>query len=294
MVAVIQPGPSRTVVVCPADAAGPGCHFSGDGGIQAAVDAAGDGDTVHLRAGRYHPRAYRDVAFQDLTIRGYVLVEGKSLTLSGEPGTVLDGGRGERASAIVVHDGDLTLRDLRIEGFRVREPEDDIYDGHGVFVVDGRAALDGVTFRANEKMALSIRGRSDVTVDRGRMLDGHLGVWIEEDATLAIRDSVIRHNDSAGIAAYVSSRVDVERCVFEANLDDGVYTAEAAAAEVRDSLFLRNGPYAVRGVDDSRLRVRASWFHGNAAVANDGEGATPVLSGITVLDPDNPDGEPSR
>ena len=273
------------MVVCPADAAGPGCDFSGDGGIQAAVDAAGDGDTVHLRAGRYHPRAYRDVAFQHLTIRGYVLVEGKSLVLTGEPGTVLDGAHGERASAIVVHDGELPLRGLRIERFRVREPEDDIYDGHGVFVVDGRAALDGVTFRAIEKMALSIRGRSDVTVDHGRMLDGHLGVWIEEDATLTIRDSVIRNNDSAGIAAYVSSRVDVERCVFEANLDDGVYAAGAAAVEVRDSLFLRNGPYAVRGVDESVLRVHASWFHGNEAVSNQSEDATPVLQGVTVLGP---------
>lgn len=261
-----------------------GCDFVGDQAIQAAVDAAADGDTIHLRTGRYTPRSYRDVGFQDLLVRGYVVVQSKKLTLTGEPGTVLDGARGARASAIVVKDGDLTVRGLGIEGFRVLSPDDDIYDGHGVFVIDSTATLTDLTFRSIEKMALSIRGDSSVEADEVRLLDGHLGVWIEEDARLRLSDCVIGNNDSAGVAAYMTSRAAIERCVFDGNLDDGVYAAGKASVRVADSLFVRNRPYAVRGIDDSVLLTRSGFFYGNAAVSNRPEGGTPELDANIVLD----------
>ncbi len=65
----------RTHVVCPTAAMAADCAFSGGSGIQAAVDAATDGDTVQIRRGTYMATAVRDVPYKTHTIRGFVVVD---------------------------------------------------------------------------------------------------------------------------------------------------------------------------------------------------------------------------
>lgn len=272
-------------MVCPAASDSGGCPFVGGNGIQQAVDKAADGDSILLRAGRYQPGGHRDVGFDDLTIRGHVLVQDKSLMIIGEPGTVFDGSGGEPASALVVHRGTLTLRGVTIQATRAASPEDDIYDGHGVFVVHGTATLEDVTFRAIEKMALSIRGHSAVTVRDVRIRDGHVGIWIEENATLRIEGCAIVNNDSAGVAAYANARVEVEGCVFDRNLDDGLYAAENATIVADASLFTGNAPYALRSVDRGSITVTGSTFYGNAATRDADDGREGAVRSSRFFDP---------
>lgn len=242
-----------------------GCDFVGDRALQAAVDKSGRGDTIIVRAGTYQSDGYRDVPFEDVIVRGYVLVDGKDLGIIGEDGAILDGRTGDRASAIVVSNANVSIENLTIRDFRPDSSDDNTYDGHGVFVIDGNARISSVTFERIEKMAISLRGGSMVVLEDSQMLDGHVGTWTEETAKLEVRDCLFRNNDSAGIAAYASSVVTVVGSRFESNLDDGVYAAENAAIEVSESRFIRNRPYAVRSVDDAQIRVVSSRFTDNAA-----------------------------
>src|SRR5688500_6541718 len=117
---------AKTLVVCPA--AGNGCDFSGKTGIQAAIDAAANGDVVKLKAGVYQPEKFRDVPYKQYLIRGFVTVERKRIELIGEPGAILDGASGPPASALVVRDAEISVRNLTIRNFRAGEKEDDLYE----------------------------------------------------------------------------------------------------------------------------------------------------------------------
>lgn len=259
------PGASAAALtVCPQPAAD--CRYVGMDGIAQAIDRAADGDVVRLRPGRYHGTGYRDVRFEALTIRGRLLIEGKAITIRGEPGAELDLGAGAPASAIVVHRGRLSLEGITVRDARPAAAEDDVYDGHGVFLVDATASLRDVTFRRIAKMAVAVRGRSTLEASAVRLLDGHVGLWVEEAAAATLTDCLIAGNDSAGVAAYADARVSVSGCVFEANGDDALYAAERAMIEADDTLFLRNGPFALRAVDQGRIAVTASAFYDNAAV----------------------------
>ena len=250
-------------VVCAT--AGEGCDFVGNRALQEAVDNAGHGDIIKVRAGIYQSDGHRDIPFKDIIVRGYVLVDAKDLGIIGEDGAILDGRTGDRASAIVVSNANVSIENLTIRDFRPDSSDDDTYDGHGIFVIDGKARISSVTFERIKKMAISLRGDSTVVLEDSQMLDGHVGTWTEETAKLEVRDCLFRNNDSAGIAAYASSVVTVIRSRFESNLDDGVYAAENADIEVSESRFIRNRPYAVRSVDNAQIRVVSSKFTDNAA-----------------------------
>lgn len=250
-------------VVCATDS--DGCDFVGNRAMQDAVDRANSGDTIDVRAGTYYSEGYRDVPYEDVVARGYVTIDGKNLRIAGEAGTVLDGRGSSYASAIVVARGSVAVENLVIRDFKPELAEDNVYDGHGVFVIDGSAVIAGVTFERIEKMAVSIRGDSNVVLESSKLLDGHVGVWTEETAKITVRDSEFRNNDSAGIAAYASSVVTVSGSMFDGNLDDGIYAAGDAAIDVSHSVFVRNEPYAVRSVDNAQIRTVACEFRDNAA-----------------------------
>ena len=191
------------------------------------------------------------------------MVDGKDLSIVGEPGTVLDGSTKLAAAAIVVRNAAVTLRQLEITGFRYEVEEDDFYEGHGIFVIDGRARIEDVTIRNFRKMGLTGRGDTLLDVSRLKVLDGHVGIWLQETAHLRLRDSIVRGNDSAAIAAYESSVAHVSGSVFEGNLDDGLYTEQQAAIYATDCRILRNKPYGAHATDDSRIWIEGGVVYGN-------------------------------
>jgi hypothetical protein len=272
---------AKTLVVCPT--AGSGCDFSGKTGIQAAVDAAANGDVVQLKAGVYRPEKFRDVPYKQYVIRGFVAVERKRISLIGEPGVVLDGSSGPPVSALVVRDADITIRNLSLRHFRAGEKEDDLYEGHGIFVIDSRADLRDVSIERFEKMALTGRGSTLLTASDLRIADGHVAIWLEETAHLRLCNAVVRNNESAGVAAYVNASATIYNSVFDGNQDDGLYAAGDATIVATNSLLLRNKPFAVRVADNAHATVMHSVLFGNEARASTPKDTQNVKLGAGVL-----------
>lgn len=254
---------ARTLTVCPAEPRQRGCDFRGDLAIQAAVDRAANGDEIRIRAGRYAPEAYRDVRFEEITVRAYVLVEGKDVSIAGEPGAILDGSTKLPTTAIAVHRANVRIAGLEITGFRYAVQEDDTYEGHGIFVIDGTARIEGVTIRNFQKMGLIGRGRSVLEASKLQILDGHVGVWLRESSYLRLTDSTIRGNDSAAVSAYIDSVAHISGCVFERNQDDGLYVNEQATLYVTGSRVVDNKPFGANAEGNGRIWLRDTVLAGN-------------------------------
>jgi parallel beta-helix repeat protein len=264
LVALCGVATARTLTVCPAEPRQKGCDFRGDLAIQAAVERAASGDEIRIRAGRYAPEGYRDVRFEEITVRAYVLVEDKDLALVGEPGAILDGSTKLPTTAIAVHRANVRISGLEITGFRYAVQEDDTYEGHGIFVIDGVARIEGVTIRNFQKMGLTGRGRSVLEASKLQILDGHVGIWLRESSYLRLTDSTIRGNDSAGISAYVDSTAHISGCVFERNQDDGVYASHHATLYVAGSRIVDNKPFGANAEGQSHIWLRDTVLSGNA------------------------------
>jgi len=262
------PAAAETILVCPEGTQAQGCAFTGNDAVQEAVDRAADGDVIRLAPGRYVPSSYRDVPFEDIVARGYVVIREKRLTIEGSNGTVFDGKEGIPAIAFVLDNADVTFRNLEISDFRWGEEEDDIYDGHGIFAIDSRVRASDIVMRGIVKMALTGRGRTLIDASALRLLDGHLGIWLEEAAHAHVRDSVIAGGDSAGIATYDDSTLHLFNSVVANNTDDGVYAADSSTILVAHSVIAGNAPYGINAEAKGRVTVRESVMHANAAPAN--------------------------
>ena len=274
------PALGATLVACPA--AAKGCTFAGDGAIQAAIDMAAEGDTILVRAGVYTPRAYRDLPYKEIIIRAFIAVDGKRLTIAGEKGAILDGSAGLPTTAIGLRNADVTISGLDITGFRFDVEEVDIYEGHGIFAVDSRARISGVTIRHYQKMGLTGRGDTILDVRDLQVLDGHIATWLYEGAYLRLDGAVFRNNDSSAVASYNDSTAHLTRIAVDQSADDGLYAEDDAAIYVSDSLIVGSKPIALNATGKSRIVGRNLALHGNAADMSE-TGVT--LEGVIAGDP---------
>jgi nitrous oxidase accessory protein NosD len=276
----------KTHIVCAASARRGACQFVGPDSIQKAIDHAASGDAIVIKAGRYAPAAFRDVTYKDFKVRGFIVIDGKDLSIEGERGAVLDGASGPATTAIVVRRAQVVLRNLDIANFRYEVEEDDIYDGHGVFVIDGTVRIDNLSIRRFRKMGLTGRGASLLDVSNLRLTEGHIGLWLHESAYLRLRNSLVKGNDGSGIAAYDNCVAHVFNSVFDANLDDGIYTEHQAMIFATNSLILRNKPVGLHALGDSRIWLGYSALFANATSFGSKDHAKVLLgSGVIESDP---------
>jgi hypothetical protein len=89
-----------------------------------------------------------------------------------------------------------------------------------------------------------------------------------QDRTVTLRNLRIR-NYAEGVVALGFSRVNVDNCIFENNLEDGLLVSESARVSVSNSQFNANGlrinpsvnnetanGHGIRAIRNSQLRVR--------------------------------------
>jgi hypothetical protein len=252
---------ARTLEVCPQ-----ACAYSD---IQTAVDAAADGDMVRLGAGVYKPVAYRDIAYGKQTIRGFVVLDNRRLTITGE-GAVLDDGGGVATSAFVILGGEVTLSGLAIRNFQAVDTRDDIYDGHGIFQIGGHTRLRDLTIEGVTKMALVVR--EDGIADAVGLTIAHngVGIWTDERARLNLRKSTVDGNTYSGLAVYAETRADLSEVGFSNHTDDAIFIDGQAQVKVANSAFRDNKPFVFNLNDRAVLSVSGSLFCHNEAVSKTG------------------------
>lgn len=279
-VPAVSPGQDEVsgLMVCAKPEVAHTCDYIGMAGLQKAVDEAIPGALIHLREGRYMASAYRDVPFQDLVVRGALVIEGKELSLIGEPGAVLAGSEDYPVSAIVINDSTVKISGLGISDFTYLEPEDDIYDGHGIFTIASNVELDSVRIAGVDKMAVTGRETGHVTARNLTIAQSHLGVWLEETAHLNLTESLITGSESAAIAAYMEATVQVSGSLIEGNQDDGLYTEDNAYIRSADTDIVSNSPYGARAAGHSQILLCGGEMTGNDADTGE-EDAGRVLLG---------------
>jgi nitrous oxidase accessory protein NosD len=117
------------MVLVPRFAAAAVIDVSPGSSIQSAVNAGADGDTIRIAPGTYQES---------------VLIVGKSLTLIGAPGAVIQAPVGMAQSAVVlVFGADVTLQDLVIDGANARSPKDFGFGFQGVFYINAGGSVSG-------------------------------------------------------------------------------------------------------------------------------------------------------
>lgn len=252
---------ARTLEICPQ-----ACAYSD---IQTAVDAAADGDTVRLGAGIYKPVAYRDIPYGKLTIRGFVVLDNRRLTITGE-GAVLDDADGVATSAFVIRGGQVTLSGLTIRNFHAVNTKDDIYDGHGIFQIGGRTRLRDLNIEGVTKMALVVR--EDGIADATGLTIAHngVGIWTDEQARLRLRKSTVDENTYSGLAVYAETRTKLSKVAFNNHTDDAIFIDGQAQMRVTRSTFRDNKPFVFNLNDRASLSVSGSLFCHNEAVSKTG------------------------
>ncbi|HEX7115714.1 MAG TPA: right-handed parallel beta-helix repeat-containing protein [Steroidobacter sp.] len=276
---------ARTLTACPAGV-DKGCDFTGHSAIQTAIDRAADGDVVLVRAGVYTPERFTDIAYKQYVLRGAIAIQHKRIAVQGEEGAVIDGASGPPVCAVVVNGGEVTLTNLVLRNLRAGDREDDLYEGHGIFAVDAVLNVRDVTIEKYQKMGLIGRGSSLVTASNVRIQDGHVAIWLEESSHLRLCNSVVRNNDSAGVAAYASSSASIYNSVFDRHLDDALYADDDASLSITNSLVLNSKPYGVRVVGNARAVARHSVFFGNEAKASSPEGKQSIVWGPGIFEAD--------
>ena len=222
--------------------------------IQAAVDAAGDGDVVLVAPGVYNES---------------VVIGGKSVTVAseffttGDPGridsTVIDGGGGAFVVRVTPTAGPATT----IVGFTIRDADDGVV-GEGSFSflnnrVHGTA--DGIDYQFNAAGSPS----GGLVRDSVFELNGDDGIDLDDDVSVIIENNIIRDNGDDGI---------------EIRLHD--YAGPTLDIVIRDNVITGNGEDGIQLIDYAGLSDRTIRIERNLLANNVDAGIGMMPNGETV------------
>ncbi len=193
--------------------------------IQAAIDAAAVGDTVHVDPGTYN---------ENLRLRSGVNVVG-----SGYASTILRG----LGNTNVVTSTDVT--NSRFEGFKITRNGNN--DNNGVIINGGSLLLNNNWITGNRN-GVRVNGgspiiRNNIIDQNGSASDAFLNYGvISLSATPLISNNLISSNTGAGIYLgwAASAGTQVINNTVANNTDDGIWCYNGANAIIKNNIFTRN------------------------------------------------------
>lgn len=255
------------------------------GSVQAAIDAASNGDVIRVAAGTYS---------ENLNIDG----KGLSLIGAGAETTILDGGRRERVIRV---QSSVPVGAVTIAGFTIRNGsagggEVPSYGG-GLWASDVDVIVRDNKFTGNSAcmgLALLVQGRS-VTLLRNKIVANTApsGCAFEAVALLLEGDSVVDQNviadhPSAGVLLNTTAKAIVRRNIIRNNTEDpaiagrgwGGFGSSSYLAQLvlENNLFEHNSGSIVGGVFLTGAETGPVITRNNSFVGNNG----PYASGIML------------
>lgn len=276
MIALLATAGTTTILVCPTGSTEQNCDAYGSSGLREAVETAPDSARVIVREGVYVPDATQDLAHREIVLRAFLVVRDKKLSIEGEGQVVIDAGHARPMSFLGAQGADLQLKNLTISNFASDDPDDLIYDGHGIYAVSSSVDLNKVTISHIAKMSVTGREDSKIKARWLRVLDSHIGVWLEEAAFADISHSLFVDGDTVGICAYGQSRAKISNSLFAGFSDDGIYASDDARIEARALLVTGNNPYGARAAGRATIIFDDSVFADNLEASGQ-EGAGSVV-----------------
>ncbi len=199
--------------------------------LQAAIDAAQDGDEIMIEAGQYHasPELYLDEDCANClvdphskgaeTTRGFV-ISGKNLTLSGAGSdvSILITGAGY---GLFIENAQVKVRDLAITG-GVRSAGAEASDGaivvkHSRVEIENIRVFDNHSLRSGEEKYPGICGivgrQGAVLLVKGSLIENNSwdGIVLYNNAKGVFTDNIVRKGNGVGIAATWSAEAKVIR-----------------------------------------------------------------------------------
>jgi parallel beta-helix repeat protein len=235
----IAVGP-RTFTVCPSD-----CDYTS---IQGAIEMAGSGDIIEVKAGVYHES----------------LIINKSLTLLGEGSdqTTIYGAGGP---TITILSGSV-----HIEGFTItggKETEERRWDGDGISIEGSAAAnIQNIVIKCNDNDGIEVKGYAKVTMQESDISHNGWGLFLRDNAEATVQGSSIRFNGS-GIVMRDSAEVDISDSTVSSNLGNGISLWDSTEATVTNPIIFGNGSNGIRIRDRGSAIVEDNWIS-----FNDGDG----------------------
>ncbi len=235
--------PDATMTVCLV-----GCDFAT---IQAAVDAAEEGEVIEVQAGTYLENVVISEA-QDVTLRGVRDDEG-------EFAVVLDGSLGaeDRTPGLLVQNSDsITIEELQI-----------VASDTGIWVVDSSTTISQVEVRENA-FGMVLAGAAEVTIEESALnknTDRGLGIF--EDAQATITQSTIAQNGATGgISVSGNASLTLAESVVVENVFVGVWVGEDARAVLTNNEISRNRENAsgIALLHHAQVEISENTIVGNA------------------------------
>jgi hypothetical protein len=233
--------------------------------IQAAIDAASDGDVIHVAPGVYT---------ENLDIQDVSVTLNSNFIRTGDPddiaNTIIDGGGGDFGISVVA---DVVVADVEvtIDGFTIRNADD------GILTLGKPGGPAVVLFFLN-----------------GRITDTSDGIDFELNTRGAVRDSVFFENGDDAIDLDHKAEITIERNVIIDNDDDGIEIrlhdvvdpfeeGEVHNIVIRDNLIMGNGEDGIQfinypaGVPGGVLTPRTFHIERNIIANN-------AMAGIGMMD----------
>lgn len=239
-----------------------------DESIQAAIDAAGEGDVICLARGVWTESIVID---KPLTVagRGAGRTTIEAALISGSVGQVA----GEDAGPIAVRLEGLTISGrgggsaLEVSGWASAEVRDCAIFGqlYGVQVSDSasltltgstvsgspqrgivltgsaRASIVGSRVQGNRGHGLWLSGSAQATLlDSEVSGNGGHGFWLRDEARVVLTDSSVSSNGEHGILLTGQSEAQLVRSQVSGNADQGIMAEDSVKLEITDSQVLSN------------------------------------------------------
>jgi len=107
---------------------------------------------------------------------------------------------------------------------------------------------------------------------QGGLLDGHVAVWLHENASATLSDCTFRANSLSGIAAYDDSVAHVSGCTIEGSGHDALFTQHRAVIYAQDTNIVASKRRMVAILEACRGHRRRPH---DATAAHDAEGDLP-------------------